>query len=162
MQFNRQLTNVLKWYFPTFNTCSLSSLVTLFSSELVLLTLDRGIAYMCISLSQQTQTVLLPSILVRCLVKKKLNPESFVLVSTSSNWCQWWSIVPLLQCSEYISRIASVPEVHMSTYTFLATDGYRIRIADVYGDLWSKNFDRWVKLVEIGSSSVVSITVMHR
>ena len=50
----------------------------------------------------------------------------------------------------------------MSTYTFLATDGYRIRIADVYGDLWSKNFDRWVKLVEIGSSSVVSITVMHR
>ena len=71
--------------------------------------------------------------------------------------------MPLLQCSEYISGIASVPKVHMSTYTFLATDGYRIHIADVYGDsVWSKNFDRWVKLVEIGSSSVVSITVMHR
>ena len=44
--------------------------------------------------------------------------------------------MPLLQCSEYISGIASVPKVHMSTYTgtFLATDGYHIRIADVYGD----------------------------
>ena len=45
-----------------------SSLLTLFSSELVLHTLDRAIAY-CVSayLSKLDQTVLLPSMLVRYL-----------------------------------------------------------------------------------------------
>ena len=33
-----------------------------------------------------------------------------------------------------------------------------IHIADVYGDLWSYDFDRWLKRVEIGSSSIVRIT----
>ena len=58
MQLNRHFTNVPKWYFPTLNACHsipninkcslYSSLLTLFSSELVLHSLDRAIAY-CVS-----------------------------------------------------------------------------------------------------------------
>ena len=63
--------------------------------------------------------------------------------------------MPLLQCSEYIS----VPEVHKYNYKFLIMDGY------MYCRLlrkFVKDFYRWVKCVKIGSSSVVSITAMHR
>ena len=89
-----------------------SSLLTLFSSALVLHTLDRAIAYcMCISLSQQIGSNCTSPFNAGEMFRIR-NTFVLTVIGASDE-----VLYPLLQCSEYISKM----EVHMNSF---ATDGY--------------------------------------